>query len=208
MTDLSSSPLPAATRRAIAAGVAVLAILTVLGTAPQPGSSAAGDDLALTPMVPMTVESGAVGQGGQTFAQLFDEMRAPEVGGEGQGTVVVAAPPSIPEVEPESQPQPVATGAAAVATRLGTELPRVFNRGGALRQYKCYTVEFRFTVTQHVLDHMTAADEQAFRAIRLGGRAAGALVRVPPAPRTVVSPRNSEPTRKASTPPACAHRCA
>ncbi|WP_108666345.1 M15 family metallopeptidase [Euzebya rosea] len=115
MTDLSSSPLPAATRRAIAAGVAVLAILTVLGTAPQPGSSAAGDDLALTPMVPMTVESGAVGQGGQTFAQLFDEMRAPEVGGEGQGTVVVAAPPSIPEVQPESQPQPVATGAAAPA---------------------------------------------------------------------------------------------
>ncbi|MCK5891384.1 MAG: quinone-dependent dihydroorotate dehydrogenase [Aeromicrobium sp.] len=30
------------------------------------------------------------------------------------------------------------------------------------------------------------AHEQAFRAIRLGGRAAGALVRVPPAPRTVM----------------------
>ena len=91
-------------------------ILTVLGTAPQPGpDAAASDGVAMTPMVPMTVESGAVGQGGETFAQLFDEMRAPEASGEGQGTVVVAAPPSIPEVEPESQPVPTGAPAPALA---------------------------------------------------------------------------------------------
>lgn len=96
------------------AGAAVLAILTVLGTAPSPDEDAGVATGGATPE-PMRVETMATPEGEQsmTFQQLFEEMRTPEASGEGQGTVVVAAAPS-----PGATPDPVApsTGAPVPVT--------------------------------------------------------------------------------------------
>ena len=104
----NSEPPPSRRRPAIAAGAAVLVILTALGTAPAPSDD---DDLASAAM-PMTSETIPADQPTMTFAEAFELARTPEpeVSGEGQGAVAIAAPASdAPSAsgEPTTAPQPV-----------------------------------------------------------------------------------------------------
>jgi hypothetical protein len=48
------------------------------------------------------------------------------------------------------------------AANLEVELERIFNRGGAFRQYKCYRVEFVFHVTTRPMTTFSRADRIAF----------------------------------------------
>ncbi|HUG85086.1 MAG TPA: M15 family metallopeptidase [Euzebya sp.] len=86
---MTTSPALRTARPSIAVACAVLAVLTVLGTAPMPTDDArAGQDAASTDT------------DGVTFAELFEEMRSPESAGEGRGAVAVATtPPQIPEAQ-------------------------------------------------------------------------------------------------------------
>lgn len=94
-------------RPAIAVGAAVLAILTVLGTAPAPEEG----DPWVRP-VPMEVGSAPVEESTMTFAEAFELARTPEpeVAGEGQEAVAVAAPATTSPVSaqvPTAAPVPV-----------------------------------------------------------------------------------------------------
>ncbi len=111
-------PTPHAFRTArpsIAVGAAVLALMTVLGTAPAPESQVRAS-------VP-TPDGGGV-----TFAEVFQEMRQPETSGEGRGVVAIAsAPPEIPIVQ-GADTAPVQT--VPVAPSVQTIQPSLVIRGG------------------------------------------------------------------------------
>ncbi|CAN5309183.1 hypothetical protein BH23ACT9_BH23ACT9_07230 [soil metagenome] len=96
---MSRLPRPARLRTArpsIAVGCAVLALLTVLGTAPMPGDDATGAE----PGAFASADPSSV-----TFADLFEQMRAPETSGEGRGAVAIATtPPVVPQVGDPSTP--------------------------------------------------------------------------------------------------------